>query len=396
MSKAMRWLRGGLAAVLTAALILPAQAAPAGEDFASFLIDGEQRDFTTVTLAVDIYRRDGEGAFRRDDAVRYSGSVNRVAGDASFYIQPKTEGVWMEVDYLTDLNGDGTYELLDGEDSPVCDSLTAQGELVPWQGAAYTLTSGQTYILSADTLAARGQEILQARNTLGSGQALPETVSALPGTQTMLYLVTLRYNSSADLQEHSMSFYLQIFDSVIMPSDVPFGIWYYDAVEYALEQGLLSGTGSDSFDPDGTVTRAQLAQILWRLGGSQPAGDAGYPDVPASQWYHSAVSWCSEAGLMSGTGGGFSPEGVLTREQLALSLRQYAQYAGVDVSGTQSLSRFTDGAAASVWARDALGWAVSSGLLSGYDDGSLRPGSGISRAEMAVVLRAFCQSVLEL
>lgn len=56
MSKAMRWLRGGLAAVLAAALILPAQAAPAGEDFASFLIDGEQRDFTTVTLAVDIYR----------------------------------------------------------------------------------------------------------------------------------------------------------------------------------------------------------------------------------------------------------------------------------------------------------------------------------------------------
>lgn len=50
--------------------------------------------------------------------MRYSGSVNRVAGDASFYIQPKTEGVWMEVDYLTDLNGDGTYELLDGEDSP--------------------------------------------------------------------------------------------------------------------------------------------------------------------------------------------------------------------------------------------------------------------------------------
>ena len=394
MSKAMRWLRGGLAAVLAAALILPAQAAPAGENFASFLIDGEQRDFTTVTLAVDIYRRDGEGAFRRDDAVRYSGSVNRVAGDASFYIQPKTEGVWMEVDYLTDLNGDGTYELLDGEDSPVCDSLTAQGELVPWQGAAYTLTSGQTYILSADTLAARGQEILQARNTLGSGQALPETVSALPETQTMLYLVTLRYNSSADLQEHSMSFYLRLYDSVIIPSDVPYGIWYYDAVKYALEQGFLAGTGSDSFSPDDTVTRAQLAQILWRLGGSQSAQSAGYADVPAGQWYHSAVSWCSAAGLMSGTGIGFSPEGVLTREQLALVLRQYAQYTGLDVSAAHSLSWFTDGSSASPWARDALGWAVSNGLLSGYDDGSLRPANGISRAELTVVLRGFCQNLL--
>ena len=191
-----------------------------------------------------------------------------------------------------------------------------------------------------------------------------------------------------------MSFYLRLYDSVIIPSDVPYGIWYYDAVEYALDQGFLSGTGSDSFSPNDTVTRAQLAQILWRLGGSQSAQGAGYADVPSSQWYHSAVSWCSAVGLMSGTGSGFSPEGVLTREQLALVLRQYAQYAGLDVSTTRSLSQFTDGSSASPWARDALGWAVSNGLLSGYDDGSLRPANGISRAELAVVLRGFCQNLL--
>ena len=394
MLKPRRWLRAAAALTLAAALSLPASAAPGGDDFASFLISAPHQDFPSVTLGVEIYRRDESGAFQSDDSVRYSCSINRVAGNAAFYIQPEIDGVWVEVDYLTDLNGDGTYEMLDGENTPASDSLTPEGTLVPWQGASSTLTAGQTYLLTAQALKARGQAVLQARNTAGSGQALPFQTASLPSADTILYLVTLRYNSSADLQEHSMSFYLRLYDSVIIPSDVPYGIWYYDAVEYALDQGFLSGTGSDSFSPNDTVTRAQLAQILWRLGGSQSAQGAGYADVPSSQWYHSAVSWCSAVGLMSGTGSGFSPEGVLTREQLALVLRQYAQYAGLDVSTTRSLSQFTDGSSASPWARDALGWAVSNGLLSGYDDGSLRPANGISRAELAVVLRGFCQNLL--
>ena len=394
MLRPRRWLRAAAALTLVFALALPAGAAPAGQEFASFLISAQQQDFPSVTLGVEIYRRDGNGAFQADDSVRYSCSINRVAGDATFYIQPNVEGVWVEVDYLTDLDRDGTYEMLDGESSPVNDSLTPEGTLVPWQGASSTLTAGQTYLLTAQALKTRGQAVLQARNTAGGGQALPFQTASLPSADTILYLVTLRYNSSADLQEHSMSFYLRLYDSVIIPSDVPYGIWYYDAVKYALEQGFLAGTGSDSFSPDDTVTRAQLAQILWRLGGSQSAQSAGYADVPAGQWYHSAVSWCSAAGLMSGTGIGFSPEGVLTREQLALVLRQYAQYTGLDVSAAHSLSWFTDGSSASPWARDALGWAVSNGLLSGYDDGSLRPANGISRAELAVVLRGFCQNLL--
>ena len=396
MLKPRRWLRAAAALTLAAALSLPASAAPGGDDFASFLISAPHQDFPSVTLGVEIYRRDESGAFQSDDSVRYSCSINRVAGDAAFYIQPEIDGVWVEVDYLTDLNGDGTYEMLDGENTPVSDSLTPQGELVSWQGAAYSLSAGQTYLLTSQALEARGLAVLQARNTAGSGQSLPFQTASLPSADSLLYLITLRYNSSADLQEHSMSFYLRLYDSVIVPSDVPYGSWYYGAVEYALEQGLLSGTGSDAFDPDGTVTRAQLAQILWRLGGSQSAQNAGYPDVPSDQWYHTAVSWCSSVGLMSGTGSGFNPDGALTREQLALVLRQYAQYTGLDVSAVQGLSQFTDGGSASPWARDALGWAVSSGLLSGYGDGSLRPANGISRAELAAVLRTFCLNVLEL
>ena len=98
---------------------------------------------------------------------------------------------------------------------------------------------------------------------------------------------------------------------------------------------------------------------------------------------------------MGGSGAGFLPDNPLTREQLALVLYQYANYAGLDTSRTQSLIGFSDGVNASSWAREGLGWAVANGLLSGYSDSTLRPGNGISRAELAVVLRTFCQTMVK-
>lgn len=175
--------------------------------------------------------------------------MNRAAGDPVFYIQPKTDGVWVEVDYLTDLNGDGVYEMLDGEDRPVCDTMTATGELTPWTGTNATLKAGQTYLLTAKTLAQRGQEVLKARNTAGTGQTLPEAGVASPNAEGILYFVSLHYNSPTDKQEYVLSYYVRLYDSVIVPSDVPATAWYYGAVEYALEQGFFSGAGSDAFLP---------------------------------------------------------------------------------------------------------------------------------------------------
>ena len=97
---------------------------------------------------------------------------------------------------------------------------------------------------------------------------------------------------------------------------------------------------------------------------------------------------------MSGTGSGFLPNTPHTREQLALVLRQYAKFAGLDTGTGTALSRFTDGSFASVWARDGLEWAVAQGLLTGYDNGSLKPANGITRCELAAVLRTFCQNLL--
>ena len=99
---------------------------------------------------------------------------------------------------------------------------------------------------------------------------------------------------------------------------------------------------------------------------------------------------------MAGGEAGFEPGNPLTREQLALVLRQYARYAGTGAGTGRSLDGFADQTDASSWAREGLEWAVGQGLLSGYDDNTLRPVKGISRCELAAVLRSFCQNILVL
>lgn len=397
MFKCKRWLGLVLCLVMSISMMLPVSAVdPLSTGFASFLIHANTTDSPEVNLHIKLYRRGSSGLFLADDAVRYDCRVNRAAGDPAFYIQPKADGVWVEVDYLTDLNGDGIYEMLDGEDRPVCDTMTATGELTAWTGTNATLKAGQTYLLTAKTLAQRGQEVLKARNTAGSGQTLPEAGAASPSAEGILYFVSLHYNSPTDKQEYVLSYYVRLYDSVIVPSDVPATAWYYGAVEYALEQGFFSGAGSDAFLPNGSVTRAQLAQILWRMGGSVQADkSAHFSDVSSGDWCYQAVNWCSQEGLMSGSGNKFLPNTPLTREQLALVLQQYAKRQGLDVAEGKSLSGFADGAGVSEWGRTAMEWAVSTGLLSGYENNTLRPINGIKRCELAAVLRTFCQTMLE-
>lgn len=377
MTTLKRWFCLALSLALAGTLVLPAHAVEAVADsFASFLIDADTTDFPEKSLNVVLYRRNGSGAFASDDSVRYSCQINRVAGDATFYIQPRTDGVWVEVDYLSDLNGDGTYEMLDGESAPVCDSMTSAGTLEAWNGTNYTLTNGQVYLLSAQTLRERAQAILQERVSSGSGQYLG-LGSSVPNLNSMLYFVTLHYVSPTSQEEYALSYYLQMFDSVIVPSDVPFNAWYYGAVEYALEQGLFSGTGSDSFSPNGTMTRSMLWLVL---------ANAEKASLSAGEyWYSGAQDWVAQEGISDGS----DPNGSITREQLALMLYNLA---GVQETDTvDHLSAFSDRSSISPWSEHALNWAVGQGLFSGGDGGKLNPQGTATRAEVATVLRQYEQ-----
>lgn len=182
--------------------------------------------------------------------------------------------------------------------------------------------------------------------------------------------------------------------------DVSQSDWFYSQVGYVYEKGLFSGVDGGHFSPSTSMDRAMLMSVLYRLAGS-PAqtGETPFSDVPEGTWYTQAVGWGCAQGITSGTGNGtFSPTGGVTREQTVVMLYNYAsKYLNKDVSAEADLSGYQDLSQVSQWARPAMGWAVQQGIVSGAANGgklSLEPGRGASRAEMAVMLQAFCEKIL--
>ena len=180
-------------------------------------------------------------------------------------------------------------------------------------------------------------------------------------------------------------------------SDVTESDWFYDAVTYAYENGLMDGVGAGLFAPNSETTRAQLVTILHRLAGQPaPSGDSGFSDVETGTWYTDAVAWAAQNGIVNGVSDTqFAPGDDITREQLAVILYRYATYQGYDVSQRADLSGFVDAGTISTYAQEALSWASAQGLVLGFEDDSLRPQGNASRAQIAAVLMRFCQTVAE-
>ena len=180
-------------------------------------------------------------------------------------------------------------------------------------------------------------------------------------------------------------------------SDVTESDWFYDAVTYAYENGLMDGVGAGLFAPNSETTRAQLVTILYRLSGQPaPSGDSGFSDVETGTWYTDAVAWAAQNGIVNGVSDTqFVPGDDITREQLAVILYRYATYQGYDVSQRADLSGFVDAGTISTYAQEALSWANAQGLVLGFEDDSLRPQGTATRAQIAAVLMRFCQTVAE-
>ena len=176
-------------------------------------------------------------------------------------------------------------------------------------------------------------------------------------------------------------------------SDVSKNDWFYDAVQDAVDMGLMAGVSADRFDPKGTVTRAMVAQILYaREGKPTVSGAAAISDVPANAWFHNAMQWAKGQGVIAGyPDGRMDPNAPVPREQLAVILHSYAQKKGMNVSKTADLSGYADSAAVSVWAKDAMSWAVGSGLISGRSASTLAPAGSATRAECAVIFTQMFQ-----
>ncbi|MGI5930310.1 endo-alpha-N-acetylgalactosaminidase family protein [Pseudoflavonifractor sp.] len=177
-------------------------------------------------------------------------------------------------------------------------------------------------------------------------------------------------------------------------TDVPADTWYSEAVEYVTEKGLMNGTGEGTFNPLMNLSRSMMAQIFYNME-QRPAlsGSNPFTDVAEGQWYTDAVIWAAEQEIVNGYGGAFQPDGDITREQLAAMLYRYAAYKQLDVTASDdALNAFADGGTVSDWAADAMAWAVEEGILTGKNGGLLDPQGNATRAEVAVILMRFTQS----
>ena len=178
-------------------------------------------------------------------------------------------------------------------------------------------------------------------------------------------------------------------------TDVSDNAWYYEAVNYAYQNNLFNGTSATTFGPDVTMNRAMLVTVLYSMEGNPAvSGELTFKDVSKDAWYYNAVLWATQKGIISGySADQFGSNDTLTREQMALILNGYAKNKGYDVSAKGDVSGFTDVKSISDWALSSVEWAVGETLLSGKDGGKLAPTSGATRAEVAQILMRFCENV---
>ena len=178
-------------------------------------------------------------------------------------------------------------------------------------------------------------------------------------------------------------------------TDVSTSDWFYDDVAFVYKNGLFSGTDSRSFSPNASMTRAMLVTVLYRLEGEPTVtGRSSFTDVRSGAYYEKSVIWAAANGIVTGTDStSFSPDAKVTREQLAAILYRYAQYRKLDTDASAKLNSFTDADSVSAYASEALGWAVSEGLINGAS-GKLMPKGDATRAQVAAIIHRFVKNVL--
>lgn len=176
--------------------------------------------------------------------------------------------------------------------------------------------------------------------------------------------------------------------------DVSRGDWYYKAVRFVHEKGIMEGTGTHYFSPEADLSRGMLATILYRLEGSPSvSGYSGFSDVADTAYYAKAVAWAKANGIVNGvTATAYEPDTAVTREELAAILCRYAAFKGKDTAISYDyLAGFSDANTSHVYARPALNWAVAYDIINGQGNGVLAPRVTATRAEVAQVLMNYLE-----
>ena len=186
------------------------------------------------------------------------------------------------------------------------------------------------------------------------------------------------------------------FSDVAGPSD-----WSHEGIDYCVRRSLMVGTGAGTFSPGMNCSRAQIVQILYNLSGDKT--DYGnyylpFTDVAPGAWYYDAVAWAYDNDVVSGTSATtFAPNDVITREQMAVILYGYtAEFAPEFTGNAASLNTFPDAGSVANWAHTAMSWAVGNGLISGMGSGGvsyLAPQGSATRAQASAIIMRYCQLI---
>lgn len=176
-------------------------------------------------------------------------------------------------------------------------------------------------------------------------------------------------------------------------TDVAEDQWYYSYVEYVYYNQIMTGLNATTFGPNDPLARAQFAVILYRMEGEPSViYSKKFPDVAAGQWYTDAILWASDAKVVNGYSdtGYFGPGDKINREQMAVMMYRYANYLGLDTSQKSNFSKFADASSVNAFAKEAMQWAVGTGIISGKDNGTrIDPQGNASRAECATIINRF-------
>ena len=184
-----------------------------------------------------------------------------------------------------------------------------------------------------------------------------------------------------------------------MPAELPYqdvgkDAWYYGSVQYAYENGIMTGVNATTFAPGESLARAQFAVILHRMNG-EPAVpySARFHDVGEGIWYTDAILWAADTSVVTGySNGNFGPGDKINREQMALMMYRYAAYKGYDTSARADFGGYQDAANVSDFAKEAMQWAVGEQIITGkYNETQLDSQGNASRAECATIMMRFME-----
>ena len=178
--------------------------------------------------------------------------------------------------------------------------------------------------------------------------------------------------------------------------DVKKSDWFYEGIKFMSEKDFMVGTDANKFSPKEATTRAAIVEILYRMDGSTKITGNKFKDVLPGTWYYNSVSWAADKKIVEGYGIElFGPEDSITREQMATILYRYAQYKDYDTTqGGMAIREFEDYENISEYALPTMAWTVNSGLIQGNDN-KIMPSANATRGQVAVILMRFIEKIAQ-